>query len=132
MWFEAPESTNHTSSGLRALFEVEADIEFALCFIMNIPPRSELRAYIVPVHSGILFVVGIVSVVRELLACGSRFPHFLLAFFFVVAEFSPISTLGSDQNGSSPFFRRFLDGSHLAAKIGSCFRESDLDRLVLG
>ena len=40
--------------------------------------------------------------------------------------------VGSDRNGSSPFFRRFLDGSRLAAEIGSCFRKSDLVRLVLG
>ena len=37
-----PESTKHTSSGLEALIEVEADIEFTLCLIMNIPPWSSL------------------------------------------------------------------------------------------
>ena len=49
---------------------------------------------VVPVRSGILFVVGIVRVVRELSACGGRFPHLLSALFFVVAEFSAISAFG--------------------------------------
>ena len=45
---------------------------------------------VVPIHTAILFVVRIVCVIRELPACGSRFPHLLLALFFVVAEFSAI------------------------------------------
>ena len=49
---------------------------------------------VVPVRSGILFVVGIVRVVRELSACGGRFPHLLSALFFVVAEFSAIPAFG--------------------------------------
>ena len=40
MWFEAPESTNHISSKLEVLVGPEADIEFSLCLITNIPPYS--------------------------------------------------------------------------------------------
>ena len=49
---------------------------------------------VVPVRSNILFVVGIVRVVRELSACGGRFPHLLSALFFMVAEFSAIPAFG--------------------------------------
>ena len=37
----------------------------------------------------------------------------------------------SGRNGSSPFFRRFLDGFRLAGEIGSCFHKSDLGRIGL-
>ena len=49
---------------------------------------------VVLVRSGVLFVVGIVRVVRELSACGGRFPYLLSALFFVVAEFSAIPAFG--------------------------------------
>ena len=49
---------------------------------------------VVSVHSSILFVVGIVCVIRELSACGGRFPHLLSALFFVVVEFSAIPAFG--------------------------------------
>ena len=38
MWFEAMESTNHSSSRLEVLVELEADIEFTLCLLTNNPP----------------------------------------------------------------------------------------------
>ena len=38
MWFEALESTNHMSSKLEVLVGPEADMEFTLCLITNIPP----------------------------------------------------------------------------------------------
>ena len=40
IWFEAPESTNHMSFVLDVLVEMDAVIEFALCPITNILPRS--------------------------------------------------------------------------------------------
>ena len=79
MWFEAPESTNHMSSGLRALVKVEAHIEFSLCLITNF-------LYV--------FIVAVGQVVRELSACGSRFTLLLSALFFVVTGFSAISAFG--------------------------------------
>ena len=40
MWLDAPESTNHTSSDFEVLVRLDAIIEFDLCLITNIPPRS--------------------------------------------------------------------------------------------
>ena len=91
---EVLESTNHTSSGLRAIHRVRSmfhDEHSATIGVACVHSTTIFIVGVVPVRSGILFVVGIVRVVRELSACGCRFPHLLSALFFVVAEFPAIS-----------------------------------------
>ena len=79
-------------------------------------------------HSTVVFVVGVGRLVRELLGCGNGFTLLLLALFFVMPSFL--------QYPYSVVFCRL--GTKwklpllLAAEIGSCFRNSDLVRLVLG
>ena len=43
-------------------------------------------------HSAMVFIVGVVGVIVELSACGSRLTFLLSALFFVVAGFAAIFT----------------------------------------
>ena len=45
-------------------------------------------------HSVMVFVVRVCGVIREFSSCGTGFTFLLSAFFFVVADFSTISTFG--------------------------------------
>ena len=52
---------------------------------------------VVCIHSATIFLLGVVPVIREFSACGSRFALLLFALFFaVVAEFSVVVEIRAD------------------------------------
>ena len=76
---DAPELTNHTSSGLEVLVELEAVIEFALCLITK--------------KSSTIVVVEVGCVICELSTCESQLVLLFATLSLVVAKIATISTL---------------------------------------